>query len=163
MTTPITVDTTLISGVISAAVAILVACGTVIWTVKSNRKLENEKLLKQKKEELYLSIIDMERAMYLYFVCVSHSFNKVEYNIDAIDAARDKAFARVELITTVHFIELNIERAMEAISQFEQSYVYYLRDGFKREFSASDVVNATTLYRNIERETTALKAEVMKL
>lgn len=101
--------------------------------------------------------------MYLYFVCVSHSFNKVEYNIDAIDTARDKAFARVELITIVHFIELNIERAIEAISQFELSYVYYLRGGFKREFSASDVVNATTLYRNIERETTALKAEVMKL
>ncbi|MGK8664873.1 MULTISPECIES: hypothetical protein [Serratia] len=163
MTAPITIDTTLISGVISAAVAILVACGTVIWTTKSNRKLEEKKLKDAKKEELYLSIIDMERAMYLYFVCVSHSFNKIEYNIDVIDAARDKAIAKMELITTVHFIELGIERAMEAISQFELSYVYYLRDGFKREFSASDVVNATTLYRNIERETTALKAEVMKL
>lgn len=101
--------------------------------------------------------------MYLYFVCVSHSYNKVEYNTDAIDSARDRAIARMELIIKVHFDELKIERAMEAISQFEQSYVYYLRDGFKREFSASDVVNATTLYRNIERETTALKAEVMKL
>ncbi|HEI9795058.1 TPA: hypothetical protein SLN52_003905 [Serratia marcescens] len=163
MTTPITIDTTLISGVISAAVAILVACGTVIWTTKSNRKLEEKKLKDAKKEELYLSIIDMERAMYLYFVCVSHSYNKVEYNTNAIDSARDRAIARMELIINVHFDELKIERAMEAISQFEQSYVYYLRDGFKREFSASDVVNATTLYRNIERETTALKAEVMKL
>lgn len=101
--------------------------------------------------------------MYLYFVCISHSYNKIEYNIDVIDAARDKAIAKMELITTVYFIELSIERAIEAISQFEQSYVYYLRDGFKREFSESDVVNATTLYRNIERETTALKAEAMKL
>lgn len=163
MTTAITIDTTLISGVISAAVAILVACVTVVWTTKSNRKLEDKKLKDTKKEELYLSIIDMERAMYLYFVCVSHSYNKVEYNIDVIDAARDKAIARMELITTVYFLELNIERSMEAISTFEQSFVYYLRDGFRREFSASDVVNATTLYRNIEKETTSMKAELMAL
>lgn len=156
-------DSTLLGALIGAGVTLAAVALTAVVNYHFTQKQENLKLRKQKKEELYLSIIDMERAMYLYFVCVSHSFNKVEYNIDAIDAARDKAFARVELITTVHFIELNIERAMEAISQFEQSYVYYLKDGFKREFSASDVVNANTLYRNIERETTALKAEVMKL
>ncbi|MEL5658246.1 hypothetical protein PTT65_17655 [Serratia ureilytica] len=156
-------DSTLLGALIGAGVTLAAVALTAVVNYHFTQKQENLKLRKQKKEELYLSIIDMERAMYLYFVCVSHSFNKVEYNIDAIDAARDKSFARVELITTVHFIELNIERAMEAISQFEQSYVYYLKDGFKREFSASDVVNANTLYRNIERETTALKAEVMKL
>ncbi|MEL5452494.1 hypothetical protein PTR41_21720 [Serratia bockelmannii] len=156
-------DSTLLGALIGAGVTLAAVALTAVVNYHFTQKQENLKLRKQKKEELYLSIIDMERAMYLYFVCVSHSFNKVEYNIDAIDAARDKAFARVELITTVHFIELNIERAMEAISQFEQSYVYYLKYGFKREFSASDVVNANTLYRNIERETTALKAEVMKL
>lgn len=71
MITQIKVDTTLISGLISAVIAILVACGTVIWTVRSNRKLENEKLLKQKKEELFsfyldsLSIIyDLKQASY---------------------------------------------------------------------------------------------------
>ena len=50
METTITIDTTLISGVISAAVAILVACITVILILNSNKKLENEKYLKQKKE-----------------------------------------------------------------------------------------------------------------
>lgn len=52
MPIPIKIDTTLISGVISAAVAVLVACGTVIWTTKSNRKLEKEKLLNEKTEAL---------------------------------------------------------------------------------------------------------------
>ncbi|HCR2977936.1 TPA: hypothetical protein ACLFK6_002476 [Serratia marcescens] len=156
-------DSTLIGALIGAGVTLAAVALTAVVNYHFTQKQENLKLRKQKKEELYLSIIDMERAMYLYFVCVSHSYNKVEYNTDAIDSARDRAIARMELIIKVHFDELKIERAMEAISQFEQSYVYYLRDGFKREFSASDVVNATTLYRNIERETTALKAEVMKL
>ncbi|MBH3048047.1 hypothetical protein I5R11_18860 [Serratia marcescens] len=52
MTTTITIDTTLISGVISSAVAILVACGTVIWTTVSNRRLEKTKLLQAKREEV---------------------------------------------------------------------------------------------------------------
>ncbi|HEJ7039370.1 TPA: hypothetical protein SMF55_001083 [Serratia liquefaciens] len=48
MSTPITIDSTLIGALISAAVAVLVACGTVLWTNNSN----NKNLKKTKKEEL---------------------------------------------------------------------------------------------------------------
>lgn len=156
-------DSTLLGALIGAGVTLAAVALTAVVNYHFTQKQENLKLKKQKKEELYLSIIDMERAMYLYFICISHAYNNVEYSIDSIDMARDKSIAKMELITTVYFLELNIERSMEAISTFEQSFVYYLRDGFRREFSASDVVNATTLYRNIEKETTSMKAELMAL
>ncbi|MEL5573002.1 MULTISPECIES: hypothetical protein [Serratia] len=47
---------TLLELVIPASASIVVACGTVIWTVKSNRKLENEKLVATKREELVKSL-----------------------------------------------------------------------------------------------------------
>lgn len=56
MTTQLSIDTTIISTIISAAVAILVACVTVTLTLRSNRKLENEKHLKQKKKMFILFI-----------------------------------------------------------------------------------------------------------
>ncbi len=64
MTTTIAVDSTIISAVISAAVAILVACITVTLTLRSNKKLETEKHLKQKKEEVYSVYLDILSVVY---------------------------------------------------------------------------------------------------
>lgn len=55
---------TLLELVIPASVSVVVACGTVIWTVRSNRKLENEKLLKQKKEDVYSVYLDILSVVY---------------------------------------------------------------------------------------------------
>jgi len=75
METTITIDTTLISGVISAAVAILVACITVILILNSNKKLENEKYLKQKKEELFSFHLNSLSIVY-YLYQASHKGKK---------------------------------------------------------------------------------------
>ncbi|ELL0334881.1 hypothetical protein ACJ8LH_13050 [Serratia sp. CY49633] len=64
MTTQLSIDTTIISTIISAAVAILVACVTVTLTLRSNRKLENEKHLKQKKEDVYSVYLDILSVVY---------------------------------------------------------------------------------------------------
>lgn len=156
-------DSTLKGALIGAGATLVAVIIAGLVNYLATQRQENKRLKTQKKEDLYIAIIDIERAMYLYFVCISSLYNKLEYNIEYIDKARDKAFAKIELLTTVYFQELEIERAMDTISNFEKSYVYYLRPGYTREFSASDIVSANTLYRKVEKETTALKVAVFKL
>lgn len=55
---------TLLELVIPASVSIIVACGTVVWTTISNRKLEEKKNLKQKKEEVYSVYLDILSVVY---------------------------------------------------------------------------------------------------
>jgi len=129
-----------------------------------HRKLENEKLLKQKREELYQAFIEMERAMYLYLLCINNAFYKSEFKLNGIDEKRDKAITKIEMISTIYFLDLKIENVMDAISDFEQNDVYYIRpERYKGELSAKDLASATAKYHLIEQAVAAIKVAIHKL
>ncbi|EIV5186762.1 hypothetical protein [Serratia marcescens] len=98
-------DNTLISAVISAAVAIFIACVTVYWTKRSNRELENNKVLKQKKEELYLALYDLDEALSMY----SRLFRRqslTRLDIDDVDLKWSSSLGRVNMIINIYFPSL---------------------------------------------------------
>ena len=106
MATSIIIDNTLISAVISAAVAILVACGTVIWTVKSNRKLEEEKLLRQKKEDLFSFYLDSLSIVY-DLKQTSHNETKVISLARDVKKLSKKNLLKIKILSTLYFPALD--------------------------------------------------------
>lgn len=164
MTTPITVDTTLISAIISAAVAILVACGTVIWITKSNRKLEENKLKNAKKEELFHAIIEINRAMYRYYACFNLALNSKQFHLELIDEKRDSAIARLGLLSNIYFNNLELSALLESIFKYEQENVMQIRAPYYNGSMTYEKCNlAKENYDEISLETSRLKMAVNKL
>ncbi|HCR2977935.1 TPA: hypothetical protein ACLFK6_002475 [Serratia marcescens] len=117
MTTLITIDTTLISAIISAAVAIFVACITLVLTNRSNRKLESNKLKNIKKEELFDCHISL-----LSSLADSNNFNyerdtKIySRHIESRKGNKEK-IEKIKLLTQLYFTELDSEYS-EALNDF---------------------------------------------
>ncbi|HEI9850464.1 TPA: hypothetical protein SLN67_003527 [Serratia marcescens] len=103
MTTPITIDTTLISAIISAAVAIIVACVTLVWTNRSNRKLEASKLNNEKKEELFSN-----HQTLMAIIAEINTYN-MRSSADILSIAlslepkKDEAIRKIKLLTNMYF------------------------------------------------------------
>ncbi|WP_164055860.1 hypothetical protein, partial [Serratia marcescens] len=96
---------TLLELVIPASVSIVVACGTVVWTTRSNRKLEHNKVLKQKKEELHLALYDLDEALSIY----SRLFRRqslTRLDIDDVDLKWASSLGRVNMIINIYFPSL---------------------------------------------------------
>lgn len=130
MATPITIDTTLISGIISAAVAIIVACGTVIWTTVSNRRLEKTKLLQAKREEVLSLCEDMNEIISLkHFdsegdshITSSATVSKAMDEIRSIASIEIKT-NKIKTINSIYFPEMKkcCERMTRNIVSFYSS------------------------------------------
>lgn len=96
---------TLLELVVPASVSIVVACGTVVWTIRSNRELEKNKVLKQKKEELYLALYDLDEALAMY----SRLFRRqslTRLDIDDVDLKWASSIGRVNMIINIYFPSL---------------------------------------------------------
>ena len=102
--------------------------------------------------------------MYLYLLCINNAFYKSEFKLNEIDEKRDKAITKIEMISTIYFLDLKIENVMDAISDFEQNDVYYIRpERYKGELSAKDLASATAKYHLIEQAVAAIKVAIHKL
>ncbi|MBH1918628.1 hypothetical protein [Serratia surfactantfaciens] len=157
-------DSTLLGALIGAGVTLAAVVLTAVVNYHFTQKQENLKLRKQKKEELYQSFIEIERAMYLYLLCINNAFYKSEFKLNEIDEKRDKAITKIEMISTIYFLDLKIENVMDVISDFEQNDVYYIRpDRYKGELSAKDLASATAKYHLIEQAVADIKVAIHKL
>lgn len=157
-------DSTLLGALIGAGVTLAAVVLTAVVNYHFTQKQENLKLRKQKKEELYQAFIEMERVMYLYLLCINNAFYKSEFKLNEIDEKRDKAITKIEMISTIYFLDLKIENVMDAISDFEQNDVYYIRpERYKGELSAKDLASATAKYHLIEQAVAAIKVAIHKL
>ncbi|MBN5183270.1 hypothetical protein JY469_21825 [Serratia marcescens] len=157
-------DSTLLGALIGAGVTLAAVVLTAVVNYHFTQKQENLKLRKQKKEELYQAFIEMERVMYLYLLCINNAFYKSEFKLNEIDEKRDKAITKIEMISTIYFLDLKIENVMDVISDFEQNDVYYIRpDRYKGELSAKDLASATAKYHLIEQAVAAIKVAIHKL
>lgn len=157
-------DSTLLGALIGAGVTLAAVVLTAVVNYHFTQKQENLKLRKQKKEELYQAFIEMERVMYLYLLCINNAFYKSEFKLNEIDEKRDKAITKIEMISTIYFLDLKIENVMDVISDFEQNDVYYIRpDRYKGELSAKDLASATAKYHLIEQAVADIKVAIHKL
>ncbi|MGP2855152.1 hypothetical protein [Serratia bockelmannii] len=96
MATAITIDSTLISAVISAAVAIIVACGTVFLTNHSN----NKKLKNAKKEELIECLYGLRSATADYYYNIfSINRNDVLKSVEK----KEILLAKISVILNIYF------------------------------------------------------------
>ncbi|HFL5871480.1 MULTISPECIES: hypothetical protein [Serratia] len=92
--------------VIPASVSVVVACGTVIWTVKSNRKLENEKHLKQKKEELFTFYLDSLSIAYDLYQA-SHDETKVTSIANGVRETLKNNLLKIKTLSALYFPSLD--------------------------------------------------------
>ncbi len=150
--------------VIPASVSVVVACVTVIWTTKSNRKLEEKKLNDAKKEELFHTIIEINRAMYRYYSCFNLALNAKQFNLEVIDEKRDGAIARLELLSNIYFKNLDLSALLDSIIKYEQENVMQIRAPYFKGSVTYEKYNlAKENYDKISLETGELKKAVNKL
>ncbi|TXE27097.1 hypothetical protein [Serratia ureilytica] len=119
---------TLLELVIPASVSIVVACGTVVWTTRSNRKLEHNKVLKQKKEELHLALYDLDEALSMY----SRLFRRqslTRLDIDDVDLKWASSLGRVNMIINIYFPSLRqgFEDSISGCTIFFNNSIQILR------------------------------------
>jgi len=94
---------TLLELVIPASVSIVVACGTVIWTTQSNRRLEDIKLRNDKKESLFNS-----NQQLTIIVSKLNSFD-MKYSVEIyrmakeLESSKDDEVKRIKLLTNLYF------------------------------------------------------------
>lgn len=65
-------DSTLKGALIGAGATLVAVIIAGLVNYLATQRQENKRLKTQKKEDLYIAIIDIERAMYLYFVFCMH-------------------------------------------------------------------------------------------
>ncbi|MFV8981161.1 hypothetical protein [Serratia fonticola] len=157
-------DSTLLGALIGAGATLTAVIVAARINYIATQKQENKRILNQKKEELYQAVLEIERVMYLYLTCINNAFYKLPFSIIEIDEKRDRAFTKIEMISTIYFFDLDITKAMDAIAEYEQSDVYYIRpEQFKGEVSAKELTIAASNYHKIEQEMVGLKVAIHKL
>ncbi|WP_344289859.1 hypothetical protein, partial [Microbacterium arabinogalactanolyticum] len=155
--------------VIPASVSIVVACGTVVWTVRSNRLLEKKKTLIVKKEELYGALISFNKSIVLYLTSIKNSSDRTLEKFEKADVLRDESFGKIEIICNMYFPEINLASFKEHAIFFEVKFVSKIRPTSKytkdsplyKETYFHDA--ADNAYTNLFLAINVVKSEVKKI
>jgi len=157
-------DSTLLGALIGAGAAIAGSIVTAIATYFINKSIDKNKLLTEKKEVLFQTIIEIERAMYRYYVCFNLALNGGKFNLEPIDENRDRAIARLEIVSNIYFNNLELSDLLESIIKYEQESVIQIREPyFKGSVTYEQCNIAKENYDKIPLATRSLKGLINQL
>ncbi|WP_261427353.1 hypothetical protein [Serratia proteamaculans] len=107
--------------VIPASVSIVIACGTVIWTTVSNRRLEDKKIRSTKKEEIYS--LFLRKLSFIYTLHIDEYKGSMKYmNIaKSLINENDEITLKITLLSRLYFPELDGADLID--SNFYTSYL----------------------------------------
>jgi hypothetical protein len=107
--------------VIPASVSIVIACGTVIWTTVSNRRLEDKKIRSTKKEEIYS--LFLRKLSFIYTLHIDEYKGSMKYmNIaKSLINENDEITLKITPLSRLYFPELDGADLID--SNFYTSYL----------------------------------------
>lgn len=154
---------TLLELVIPASVSVVVACVTVVWTTVSNRALEKEKKLENKKEELYLAL---SRLAYSAKMITDFIYSGGDHDrFDVKEAQREllSSMAIIELANVMYFNGVDVDAFIDANLQFinkvSAKAINNKDTGHSQQFKS----NAIASYRKLSEETAIIKVAIVNI
>lgn len=148
-------DSTLLGAIIGAVIAIISVYITASQTLKNSSKIEDQKIIRQKKEEAYLacercrnSIASQELTILKFVANAKHvPGNKFEPN-----NVHPHNHLRMLIFLYIPDLKKAMEELDKLASEFQRYYSYYARAEIFLEYSPDEKKNFITSASSISKE-----------
>ncbi|AEF47175.1 hypothetical protein SerAS12_4077 [Serratia sp. AS12] len=154
-------DSTLLGALFGGGCAIAGAVATSTITYFANKKHDNLKILKQKKENLYLSIYELDLTINRYINLFEKEYIK-ENEIEEIDEIWWRTLSVIHMSINIYFPNLKSElsESLDVISLFFNNDIKKLREiqGMSPNYTIINLALQITAKRSYEKSKEAIRA-----